>query len=112
LPWGSTGLIAGLVFLLAGGRREDEAPWATLVTGLLALAGLGLLVTGLVGIDRSVEYVPRLTGVAVLGIVFWWADVGRLGPSSDRGYRLGQLLGVIGLLAIAYGIGRSALPPL
>lgn len=107
LPWGVIGLFSGLFFLLAAGRHEDESPWPMVIAGLLAFVGIGSTLTGMIGVHFVAEQAPLLAGAAVVGIVFWWGAVSRLSSASDYGYRLGQLLGVVAAVALAWGVGRS-----
>jgi ABC-2 type transport system permease protein len=107
LPWGVIGLFSGLFFLMAAGRHEHEAPVPSVIAGLLALLGVAGTLTGLIGVGLSPEYLPRFAGVAIVGMIFWWAAVGRMDSASERGFRFGQLLGVIAAVALAYGLGRS-----
>ncbi len=107
LPWGIVGLFSGLFFLLAAGRHENEAPWPNVIAGLLALLGVAGTLTGFLGVSISQEYLPRFAGVAIVGMIFWWAAVSCYGSASDRGYRFAQLLGIIAGVALAYGLGRS-----
>jgi ABC-2 type transport system permease protein len=108
LPWGVIGLFGGLFFLMAAGRNEHDAPVPNIIAGLLALLGFCGTVTGLIGVGCfSQEYLPRLAGVGIVGMIFWWAAVGQLDSASDRGHRFAQLLGIIAAIALAYGLGRS-----
>lgn len=107
MPWGLVGLFSGLVFLLAAGRHEDEPPYPNIIAGLLALLAMAGTLTGLIGVSLPNEYLPRLAGVAIVGMVFWWAAVSRLGSDSDRGYQLARLLAIVGGAALLYGLVRS-----
>ena len=108
-PWGLLALLGGLFFSLAAGRHEHEAPWTGLATWLVGLIGVVATVTGMFGVAWSIGYLPRFAGVALLGLTFWWASIARQG-TSDTGYRFGQLLGAVGIVALIYAIGRSLAP--
>lgn len=112
LPWGTLALLGGLFFDLAAGRHENESPWSGLATWLVGLIGVAATVTGMVGVAISVGYLPRFAGVTIIGLLFWWASIARQGTTSDSGYRFGQLLGLVGLLAILFAVSRSIAPVL
>jgi ABC-type transport system involved in multi-copper enzyme maturation permease subunit len=116
IPWGVAGLLSGTAFLLAGGRQEDEAPWPHIIAGLLTLTGVAATLIGFVGVGwpsaATLDLVPRFSGVTALGLIGWWAAISRLGVASDAGFRLGQLLGLVGLAAVVVALGRSVVPGL
>lgn len=107
MPWGGMGLLTGVFFLIAAGRHEAEAPFDGITTGVLTLGGMILAAVGLVGTALSVALVPRFASLATLGLLFWWAALGRLGPASETGYRFGRILGWVGLAALVYGVAVS-----
>lgn len=113
-PWlatfGVMGLLAGFVFLLAAGRHETEGAWHSLVANVLGLGGLCMGIAGLIGAGWSIETLPRFTTIALLGLIFSWGAVGQFGPTCERGYRLGQILGLLGLAALLAGILGTLIP--
>jgi ABC-2 type transport system permease protein len=107
MPWGGMGLLTGVFFLIAAGRHETEAPFDGITTLVLTLGGIALAALGLIGTGWATAMTPRFAGLAILGLIFWWAALGRLGPASESGYRLGRLLGWVGLTAFVVGAAVS-----
>jgi ABC-2 type transport system permease protein len=110
LPGGVGALLSGLAFLLAAGRHEDESPWTGILAAALTLPALGLTLGGLSGMAVNPEMLPRLAGITLVGLMFWWSAVGRLGGADGLGRRLGILLGVVGAAVLTYALIRSFLP--
>lgn len=110
MPWGGLAMMIGVFFLLAAGRHENEAPFDVLIPGVLTLGGIALAAVGLVGVGLSAFFVPRFAGVALVGLLFWWAAIGRLGTTSEFGFRLGRLLGWVGIVTLIFGVAASLLP--
>ena len=113
LPYGPACLFLGLLFGLAFVRHETEPSWRR--SGLLAVLGVGGLlvlfcyVWGAIRPDFLVG--PGLL-LGLLGLAYLTGYVAQEGPASDRGYRVGLAIGVIGVLAFLYALGRSAVPRL
>lgn len=112
VPYGFTGLVVGLFFLMPFVRNETEQSWrrsAVLVIGGLAVV---LTLTAFVGGNVSRGFLLYGLLLGLLGLAYGWAFVGMEGAATDAGYRAGFALGVIGALAFVVALGRSALPPL
>lgn len=113
LPWGLLGFAFGLIFLLPFGRVEDDPKWRRITLGTIAAAGAILAAVGLIGGSVSVEFLLNYGLIlALLGLAYLWAAVGLIGAADDRGYRLGQLIGLVGALVCLVALGRSIVPPL
>ena len=113
LPLGLPGFALGLILLLPFSRVEDDPKWRRITLGAITAAGAVLAAVGLIGGNASVEFLLNYGLIlALLGLVYLWAAVGLIGTSEDRGYRLGQLIGLAGAVVALVALGRSAVPPL
>ncbi|MBX7105549.1 MAG: ABC transporter permease [Gemmataceae bacterium] len=110
VPGGALGLLTGLFFLLAAGRHEDETLWSGIASFALIVPALVLVIGGLAGVAINPVYLPRFAGGTLIGLLFWWAAVGRAGPDSTLGYRLGQLLGAVAFGMLVCAVVNSLLP--
>jgi ABC-type transport system involved in multi-copper enzyme maturation permease subunit len=112
LPVGTPTLFLGLLFLLPFARHEDDPFWQRAVRGTLTLVGFGLALLGFVGGSVSAEFLLSYGLIlTVIGLLYLWAAIGASGgASSDLGYRLGLVVGVLGGLVFLVALVRSVLP--
>jgi ABC-2 type transport system permease protein len=128
-PYGFCGMAVGLFFLIAFVHSETEDVWRDRTTLLLGAIGLACALLGLVGANIWPEFLLGLPGdrllspaeagfrpvgllLSLLGLLYLAAYVGIKGPGDDRGYRAGQVMAALGVLALLVGLARSVLPPL
>lgn len=110
VPGGLAGLLLGLFFLLAAARHEVESPWTGIVATAASALGLALTIGGFVGVGLSPEFLPRFAGMSVVGLIFWWAAVGRWGRDSFAGLSLGRLLILVGIVTFGVAVVASCMP--
>jgi len=98
LPVGAPALVLGLLFLLPFARHEDDPFWQRAVGGTLVGLGVVLAAVGFIGGNISIEFLLTYGLVLTLiGLFYLWAAIATLGGSStDRGYRLALLVGLVG----------------
>ncbi|HWG43722.1 MAG TPA: ABC transporter permease [Gemmataceae bacterium] len=106
-------LFLGLLFLLAFLRNETDEWMRKVAETVIGALGAIMALIGIVGGNIKGEFfTPIGLLLAVLGIVYLTAYVGSRGISDDRVYRVGQAIGIAGVLVALVALGRSILPPL
>lgn len=108
LAWGVPTFLLGLFFILPFVRFEDEATLRSLGIRLVGVLGALLALTGLiVGSSSSAFLLPHGAILALIGLVYVWATIGLVGSSSEWGYRIAWIAGIVGGLTILVALGRS-----
>jgi ABC-2 type transport system permease protein len=104
-------LSLGLIFLLAVHRNETDAFVRTIVQYTLGGAGLLMALIGLFGGNISVAFLlPYGLLLSVLGLIYLAAFVSCRGVGDDLAYRIGQGMGVAGLIVLLVALGRWIIP--
>lgn len=111
LPWGAGAGLVGLLFLVPFARHEYEEPYRTVVEYALLVVGGLLAVGALVGGVVRPEFLvgPGLV-LGLLGLGYLSAYLGQTDANVGRGFQVALGVGLVGVIALAIGLGRSVVP--
>jgi ABC-2 type transport system permease protein len=104
-------LILGMLFGLASARHETSASVASLAYNAIGLAGAALVLVSSVGGAVQAKFLlPHFALMALTGTILIAGFLSASGIENPSVYRVGWLLGFVGVVQIAIAIGRSTLP--
>ncbi len=110
-PIGFTCLCLGLFFETAFLRNETDEQWRDVTTRALGAIGGILALAGIVLSFFMPEFLTyRGFFLAVIGLAYLCAFLAVRGTEEPLSYRLGQGMGLLGLLTVLVALGRSVLP--
>jgi len=113
VPYGVLGLLVGLMFLMTFLRHETDSGWRNKVLGTeLSVGGTLAIAAFLVSIFKPDFLLGSGLLLGVLGLVFLCVYIGQRGGSSDAGYQVGAIIGLLGVVGFLYAFGRSIVPAL
>ena len=111
LPWGALGMMVALGFLAAFTTHETEPSlreWGEVV--LLGTGGLLVIATLILGMAKPEALIGNGVVMALVGLGYLGTYLARVDVTVGRGYRAAVGLGVLGVLAMVYALGRSIAP--
>jgi ABC-type transport system involved in multi-copper enzyme maturation permease subunit len=101
-------MLLGLFFLLAFLRNETDDVLRRWAQNVIGIVGAIMAVVGVVGSNIKDDFlVPIGLLLTLLGLVYLTAFVGSRGTGDDRSYRVGQGIGVAGVVIFLVALGRS-----
>ena len=111
LPWGAAGMILALLFAVPFARHEDDPRYLRLVEGALVGIG-GLLCVGsvLTGVAKPDSLVGPGVVLALIGLGYITAYLGRADTNEGRGYWAAVGLGALGAAALFVAFAQTVFP--
>jgi ABC-type transport system involved in multi-copper enzyme maturation permease subunit len=113
LPYGTPCLLLALGFLASFARNETDEAYRRLTLALLGVVSLACAFLGLIGGLVSETFMAGQGAVLLaLGLLYAAVYIGMQDSGSERGYRAGLGVGVLGGLMIVLALGISFVPDL